>query len=335
MPGNVAQALPSPPVNRLTWAVVGATGFVGTGVMAQLGRSPDLTAIGVPAPRLRAGADDDVADLIVRLDEPPASTAVAALAQAFAAVDVVINAAGIAAPGSPLTPELFGANALLPAVIARAAARAGVRRVVHISSAAVQDRREPLDETPSTRPVTPYAVSKSRGEAALARLAGAAGADAGSVAITIFRATSIHGPERAATQRLARFAASRLATVAGAGDRPTPIVLIDQLTAAIEFVGRCPNRTPLIVLAPWTGTTTASVLRDFGRREPAHLPTWLCRLVVATGYLATRIAGGHGRAVVRRIEVLWLGQSQVAGWLADNGFAPIRWAEQPGHLSDV
>ena len=34
---------------------------------------------------------------------------------------------------------------------------------------------------------------------------------------------------------------------------------------------------PRIVLQPWEGATTASILRDAGRREPVHLPAPLCR----------------------------------------------------------
>ena len=86
------------------------------------------------------------------------------LAAAFAGVQVVVNAAGLATPGGTDSPALRGANALLPLVVADAADAAGVQRFVHLSSAAVQGHRPFLDESSHVQPFSAYSRSKALGE---------------------------------------------------------------------------------------------------------------------------------------------------------------------------
>ena len=55
-------------------------------------------------------------------------------------------------------------------VLSRAAvevAEAFVPRLIHVSSAAVQERMDPLDETATLRPFSPYSSSKAAGELVL------------------------------------------------------------------------------------------------------------------------------------------------------------------------
>lgn len=89
------------------------------------------------------------------------------LADAFAGAHVIVNAAGLAAPNMQDLPALVGANALLPAVIAIAAQRTGVRRMIHLSSAAVQGAKPVLDATEYTEPFSAYSFSKALGEECL------------------------------------------------------------------------------------------------------------------------------------------------------------------------
>ena len=132
------------------------------------------------------------------LRHPPASAARCALLNAFAGVDIVVNAAGLATPGDAESPSLTGANALLPAVIALAAQAAGVKRLVHLSSASVQGHRRVIDETPAAHPSRRIHGPRHSGEEVLESwLVPRLGGPAWDV-VTI-RATSVQGPSRATT----------------------------------------------------------------------------------------------------------------------------------------
>jgi UDP-glucose 4-epimerase len=301
------------------WAVVGATGFVGRNFVAELRRA-GRSVREVTAPRLAADVASNTDDLVSLLSDGAQQRAIAGLAESFRGIGVVVNAAGLATPGAPPSPELTGANALLPGVLALAAAAAGVDRLVHVSSAAVQDRADPLDESRAVSPATPYARSKAAGEAVLQRIRQSPEINRSKVNIVVLRATSVHGPGRETTARLARLASSRWASVAGNGSRPAPIVSAQELAAAIRFAGEYPGDVPDIVLQPWEGRTTAGVLRELGGREPRNIPMAICRLVLSLAYLSSLLLGGRGRSAVRRLEVLWTGQSQRPGWLEAIGF---------------
>jgi dTDP-4-dehydrorhamnose reductase len=309
------------PVTR--WVVVGASGFVGSAVHAAL-RERGADVVPMRAPRLTADPDASAADLAAAAAGHPA---VDTLAEALAGADVVVNAAGAATPDAAASPELTGADALLPAVLAVACARAGVGRFVHLSSAAVQGRRAVLDESPDVAPFSPYSAAKAAGERAVALVAGRPGS------VVTLRATSVHGPGRPTTAALARFASSRAASVAGRGDRPTTVCHVADLAALVVFVGGFaggPDAPPPIVLQPWTGLTTAGVLRALsGGREPRHIPVPVARTLLALGRVAAAVLKPLA-GPVRRVEVLWFGQPQVDAWAAGAGFRPTGTELRPG-----
>lgn len=291
------------------WVVVGASGFVGRHVAAAA-RDAGAVVRELSAPRLTAPSEG-VPDTLIRLATDPQDGSVAATAGALVGADVVVNCAGLAAPDAPASPELTGANALLPAVLLAASPPAA--RFVHLSSAAVQGNRPRLDESPDTSPASPYAVSKALGEATLLAMPHAAAA-------VIVRATSVQGSDRATTRRLRRVAGSPLASVAAPGDQPTPVTSVSALAQLVVAVARHPGDVPPIVLQPWEGMTTSAVLRvASGGREPRQLPAGLCRALVRTGHLATRLLGGRFVGAVRRIEVMWFGQGQEPGWCERTG----------------
>jgi len=196
--------------------VVGGSGFVGSHVVRRL-EDDGWEAIPLAAPRLSLspGANADEVLAAVNAHE----STVAQLAEFFTGADVIVNAAGDAAPDSAASASLAGANALLPAVLAAAAARSHAYRFVHVSSAAVQGRRAVLDESAETEAFSPYSRSKALGEKALLRVVEEAGE--GSPEIVMVRATSVQGADRPTTVRLRGVASSRLATVASPGDRPS------------------------------------------------------------------------------------------------------------------
>lgn len=232
------------------------------------------------------------------------------LAAALAGVDVVINAAGLATPDAAGTSELYGANALLPAVVVEASRRAGVARVIHLSSAAVQGRREVLDETLVADPFSPYSRSKALGERAALF-----SARNGSTDLIIVRATSVQGHNRPTTRSLQRVARSLLASVAAPGRQPTVVSSLGSLVELVHTVGTNREPMPDVVLQPWEGLSTREVLRVAGDREPVVLPRWLCVCLLtvgrALGFVVPDLAG-----VVRRVELMWIGQAQIPGHFA-------------------
>ncbi len=99
-------------------AVLGASGFVGTAVCEAL-RARDAVVVPVRAPRLTSHATS-VAALEAELETQAGRAAVESLRRALDGCDAVVNAAGLADATGFRGPELVGANALLPLVVARA-----------------------------------------------------------------------------------------------------------------------------------------------------------------------------------------------------------------------
>lgn len=302
--------------------VVGASGFVGSHVARRL-RDDGWEATAVAPPRLSlspGSTSDDVRRAVLAHE-----SAVIDLSQALGEVDVVVNAAGIAAPDSRRGASLTGANALLPAIIVAAAQRAGSRRFVHVSSAEVQGRRAVLDESAETAAFSPYTHSKALGESAL--LAAVAGADDSAPEVVIVRATAIQGPGRPITNRLRRFASSRLASIATAGDRPSPVSSIDGLSSFVSLVVRCPSDVPTIVLQPSEGLTNTEVLLLAGGRTPRRIPPAVGRVVIALGYLLGAVVTGV-RVATYQLETVLFGRPHDAAWARSVGASGESHAEE-------
>ena len=286
------------------WKVIGASGFVGSSIVARL-NAEGISVDPIEAPRLATRALD-VDSIIDEADQ--LEGIIDSLAEAFAGAQVVVNAAGLAAPNMQDLPPLVGANALLPAVIAIAAQRTGVRRVIHLSSAAVQGPRLVLDASEETNPFSAYSFSKALGEEALLDLQDYFLEEHPDSApeLCILRATSVQGRGRRTTELFAKMASSPFASVAGAGTGKSPF----------------PGELPTIVLQPWEGATVASATLDAGRRKPLHLPEWLCRAAVKAGYTVSELMNDKFAGSVRKVEVMWFGQGIDDSWARDNNLLP-------------
>lgn len=305
------------------WAVVGASGFIGSALALEL-RNRGHTVVEVSAPRVELAPSSTTSTLIEGVSAE--TTLVESLVHQFRGVDVVVNAAGLALPDSAPTPSLFGANALLPVLIANAAIRSEVPKMIHLSSAAVQGRCDVLDESPSVSPFSPYSRSKALGEAAL--LSCASTFMGRWPELIIVRATSVQGQGRSTTRTLVRFASSALASVAKPGDRPTVVSSVRGLVEFLAEIGDYRGSIPTIVLQPWEGLTTSEVLEAAGSRSPIQLPLKFCQTVIALGYaIGARIAFVAG--LTRRVELMWMGQRQNAAWARSVGL------EQNSYVRDV
>lgn len=286
----------------LTVAVTGATGFVGSACVAALTRA-GFDVRPVPVPRLQTDARS--LDALDRAVDPVQVRAFAALH--LGGVDVLVNAAGLATATSTDLPSLLGANTVLPTLLARAATQSGVGRMVHISSAAVQGRRI-LDETEHLEPRSPYALSKALAERVLSKEPG--------TPVVRYRPTSVQGAGRHVTRSLMRLAESPAAAVAAPGDDHSPQTSVERVGQAVVVLADPAAEPPAIVLHPWEGTTTRSVLADLGGRDPRVVRRRLAGAAVGAAYATSRIsdrAAGHAR----RLDLLLFGQGQRGSWLDD------------------
>lgn len=305
------------------WAVVGSSGFVGSALVSHL-RERGESVTELTAPRLtlspRVSNATDIAELAHSLPELSEFT------ESLRGNDVVVNAAGLATPDSSASKELFGANALLPSMIAYSADIAGAERVLHISSAAVQGRRAILDESLESFPFSPYSQSKALGERAFL----ATGTGEIRAKRIIIRATSVQGVGRRTTESLQRIARSPLATVARPGSQPTVVSSIDGLVDLIVRVSTSSKPVGPIVLQPWEGFSVRDVLRCAGGKEPLLLPRWLCQAIL----LSTKLLGRAVPAISgigRRVEMMWFGQRQASSY--SDVFIPVGRAKLNNILS--
>lgn len=294
--------------------LVGSSGFVGSAVAEVLSGQADLVRL--PAPRLSTRARDEagLGQLAAESDALPA------LVGALRGVDVVINAAGNPDASSLDEDALFGANALLPAVLLRAAEVAGVPRFVHVSSAVVQNDRPVLDSSEDLRPFSPYSASKVMGEVLVRR-------SCVGVEVVRYRPPSVHAPSRRVTRMISRIASSPFGTVARPGTQPTPQALLPNVAAAIAHLTLWGGPVPSVVHHPSEGVTVISLMKDLsGGRTPLRLPRWLAVLGVMVGKLMGRLHKPTA-ANARRVELLWLGQEQAPSWLTGSGWVPPVGAE--------
>lgn len=285
--------------------VVGASGFVGSAVTYALA-ARGVSATGLPAPRLAPVESQAARSTVAELE-----SVIGELASAFEGSDAVVNAAGDPDASSADAAGLNAANAVLPVLIARAAALAGVRRFVHVSSAVVQGRKPVLDETRHTEPFSAYSRSKALAEELLGEMI--------DERVVIYRPPSVHSADRRITRALSAIAASPVSSVAAPGSAPTPQAHIQNVGDAVAFLVVCSEQPPSIVIHPWEGFTTSGFLQLLGDRKPRRVPAWLA------GWTTTvlRMSGSKVRPVAanaRRLEMMWHGQGQATSWLEQVGW---------------
>lgn len=171
-------------------AVTGASGFIGRTFVERIGASGHrvraVSRRSIPCP----GANETVT---VATDSDDASVWMPAVR----GVDVVVHLAGRAhvireRSQDPIA-EFRRVNVALTLALARAAADAGVRRFVFVSSIGVLGERTlpgaPWTQSSSASPTAAYAISKLEAERALQSLSEASGFE-----LVIVRPPLVHGP---------------------------------------------------------------------------------------------------------------------------------------------
>lgn len=260
-----------------------------------------------PAPRLEPMSVRDGERYLDRM--PPRDE----IRAEWVGADAVVNAAGDPDASSRDDAALIAANGVLPGLIGRRTAEAGITRFVHVSSAVVQGRRPVLDESDNFDAFSPYAKSKVLGEQFARRF--------GPEQTVCYRPPSVHHESRRVTQLTARIAASPLSTVASPGTQPTPQALAANVGAAIAELALTDRTPPPVVIHPWEGLNCESLLELLGERQPKRIPVALARILVGAGAFAGKLVPAVA-ANARRIEMVWFGQEQAVSWLSEQGWEP-------------
>lgn len=283
-------------------AVLGGSGFVGSYVVGALVRRGHVAAA-VPAPRLPPCSEDEAL-------HGDWSAHLRTLEERLKDYDVIVNAAGLADPAGHGSEELMAANGALPAVVA---AVAGGRRVVHISSGAVQGSAPELDSAPAIRGFSPYSHSKVVGEITMQRAPHS----------VVYRPAGVHGPERSTTITTVRLARSAYATVAAPGRGNSPVALVDNVADAVAHLATCEPRPPSIVHHPSEGISVSLLMQLLGGKAPRMVPRVPALLLCSAAAAAGRVSP-WAAANSRRLQVLWFGQKQAPSWLEEVGWEPYR-----------
>ena len=201
--------------------VLGGTGFLGAHVCEKLVR--EGYNVTVPTRRRRNAQ---------RIQHLPSVTVLelnvhneAALTQALAGHDAVVNLVAILHG----TPAAFDkVHVVLPQALARACAKNGIHRVVHISALGAND------QSPGTAP-SEYLRSKGRGEAVLLHPTGASSA----LDVTVLRPSVIFGAEDKFLNLFAKLQkVFPVMPLAGASARFQPVWVEDVAQAVVHCLAR-------------------------------------------------------------------------------------------------
>jgi nucleoside-diphosphate-sugar epimerase len=253
--------------------VTGATGFTGGHLARALAARGDTVSalVRTEGPAASALAHAGVTLVMGDLRDRQA------LAAATGGVDVVYHIAAMYRQAG-LGDDVYRAvNALAVKDVIEAAARGGVRRVVHCSTVGVHGDVEhpPANEDAPLKPGDVYQVTKLEGE----ELARVAGARLG-IEVTIARPTGIYGPGDRRLLKLFRGVARRRWITLGSGEIYYHLTFIDDLVDGFRLCGTHPaaaNRT--YILAGGEVTTLnalVALVADVAGVPPPtrHLPVW-------------------------------------------------------------
>lgn len=290
-------------------AIIGAGGFIGSAVSAALvDRGHEVLPVrGLRVEDVRPGELTSGVWHDPRLAER--------IRERLGDVDAVVLAAGDPDASSVHEGQLFAANAALPLLVARAVADKSPRpRLVHVSSAVVQGRKAVLDASRDTDGFSAYARSKILGEELIQRelVSG----------YVVYRPPSVHAADRRVTRAIVRVARSPLRSVASPPEAPSPQALVQNVADALAFLATTPLEPPAIVIHPWEGVTTGSLMRLLGGKDARVVPRPFAVAAVRLLRKTARVWSAM-EANVRRVEMMWFGQAQEPSWLVAAGWEPV------------
>lgn len=287
-------------VSRLL--VTGAAGFLGSEIVRQ------ATSAGLPiiataraGAKAQSGFDFIPADIL-----DPVS-----LSKAFEHVDGVCHAAGLVHVINPLSAPFHEVNVTGSENVAHAAAGAGVRHVVFISSVSVYGGvARGNDEASACYPEGPYAESKLKAEERLVRICRKEGLD-----LTILRLATLYGQgDRGNVARLIRTIDRGRFVWIGKGDNLKSLLYCeDAARACIEAIRRPVSGINIYnVAAPACKLSdiVATIALALGKPVPSwHVPA---SLVLKSASFMKRLSFNRGGFVSIH--------NTVHKWLADDHY---------------
>lgn len=223
-----------------TVVVTGATGFIGGHLARQLhGEGFDVRATGRDTAALAALQSDGIAT-------QPSDLAVDPLDALLRDADVLIHAAALSSPWGRRD-AFIAANVTATQRVLLAAQRAGVRRVIHLSSPSIYYR--PVDQldvpeafSPPQRWITHYAESKWLSE----QLVHDACADTPNLSAAILRPRAVFGDgDRAIFPRLIAAAARGRLPLVDGGRALIDVTHVDNVVQAVRRAIDAPLPTPV------------------------------------------------------------------------------------------
>ncbi|HXO86555.1 MAG TPA: NAD-dependent epimerase/dehydratase family protein, partial [Gemmatimonadales bacterium] len=262
--------------------ITGATGFIGAPLTVALAEAGYPVRAAVRDRRRRTlppGVEIALLpDLAGALDWTPL----------VAGVDAVVHLAGIAHVGPEIPDAIYDrVNHLATAALAGTAAKAGVGKLVFMSSTRAQAgavSNEPLTESAEPHPTDAYGRSKLAAEAAVR---------ASGLSYTILRPALVYGPNpKGNLASLMRLAALPVPVPFGAFSNRRSLLALDNLIAAVRFAledPRAANETFLVADPDAISVAQlVSLLRGGAGRRPALVPVPPALLSAVLGLIGKR-----------------------------------------------
>lgn len=305
--------------------VTGASGFLGREIVHQFltgGRPVRGLARNWATQRSVAGMQRCVGDI----------TDPASLTSSMEGIDTVIHSAGLAHQfgQSSNQPDAFRrVNVQGTQNVVRAAAAAGVRHIVLVSSVSVYGGgQQPTDETCECRPVEPYGVSKLQAEQVAREIAAASG-----LRLTILRMATIFGEgDPGNIQRLMRAIDRGRFVWLGTGTNRKSMIYCGDAARACLVAARagwdapgesdCKTYNISLPAAP-VAQIVAALATGLGRSTPRwYIPAPFARTLGGGISLCTAGRGPFGR--IHRTITKWLSDDIYPGqrFERDYGFRP-------------
>ncbi len=213
--------------------VTGATGFVGAALARRLVEEGHAVRAFVRAPeRLEAVGLADVEAVQGDITDPDA------LDRAMAGIEVVFAVAGTFREPNLADERYRAINVEAVRHVVEAAARHGVRRVVHCSTVGIHGNVEgaPLNEDAPLRPDGIYEETKAAGD----ELARDLGAELGTE-VVVLRPTPVYGPGDTRLLKLFKLAQKKRTVMLGSGRAGYHLVYIDDLIDAFVLAATEPG----------------------------------------------------------------------------------------------